>query len=257
MRRIGIVALLLAGTVASTAQAQGRGRSAPTAPLDERVRIVINGGGIFNTQTLEQQFTLRKNVEATPVSTELDPAAGGFVEVGGRIRIAPAVWVGATVFAMSASLSGTLDAQVPHPFYFGQPRDVSGEIDQLSGTSKGVHVEAAFAVSSSDRREILLFGGPSYFRVKQDLVTDFTYSDAYPYDTAEFESTVTAQATDEGFGFNVGAEATWRLARSVRAGAMLRYSLANLTLPVAPGNEADMRAGGLQVGGSVQLLFGR
>ena len=141
MRRIGIVALLLAGTVAGTAQAQGRGRSAPpAAPLDERVRIVINGGGIFNTQTLEQQFTLHKNVEATPVSTELDPAAGGFVEVGGRIRIAPAVWVGATVFAMSASLSGTLDAQVPHPFYFGQPRDVSGEIDQLSGTSKGVHV---------------------------------------------------------------------------------------------------------------------
>jgi len=28
-------------------------------------------------------------------------------------------------------------------------------------------------------------------------------------------------------------------------------------LSVAPGNEADMRAGGLQVGGSVQLLFGR
>jgi len=130
MRRIGIVALLLAGTVGGTAQAQGRGRPAPTAaPPDERVRIVIIGGGIFNTQTLEQQFTLRRNVEATPVSTELDPAAGGFVEVGGRIRIAPAVWVGATVFAMSASLSGTLDAQVPHPFYFGQPRDVSGEID--------------------------------------------------------------------------------------------------------------------------------
>ena len=105
--------------------------------------------------------------------------------------------------------------------------------------------------------QVTVFGGPSYIRVQQDLVTDVRYSESYPYDTATFASATTASVQKGGVGFNVGADATWKLGRSLRAGGLVRYSRADLTLSSASGNDVALRTGGMQVAGTLQFILRR
>lgn len=259
-----LTALAIAG-LASNATAQGRPQqrpaqprprnTAPPIPGPERVRLMVNGGALLAPGSFGQQFTLTKNVENTPVSTDLALAAGFNIDGGARVRVTRSLSVGAVGFLVSSNASGTLDAKVPHPFYFGQPRTVSGDLRRLTHLERGVHMELAYPVSIAKGREITVFGGPSIINAKQDLVTDIRYSESYPYDTATFGSADTTQVSKTVVGVNAGADVTWRLSRSVRGGALVRYTFANLSLSPASGNTVDMHAGGIQIAGSLRILL--
>jgi len=229
--------------------------AAQTRSSSEWFRLVIDGGANVNPQSFSQDFTLTKNAESTPVTVDMKRATGGFIEAGARVRVAGSLWIGAVGFASSSTADGTLTAQVPHPFYFDQRRDISGDLTSLSHSESGAHVELAYAIQTGSSPEIQIFGGPSYFSVKQTLVTDFTYTDSFPYDTARFESATTTEASDGAFGFNVGGEVTWRLGRSLLVGGLVRYSLANVTLSPSSGNDVDMDAGGIDIGAAVRVGF--
>lgn len=259
-----LVALTVSGTGTALAQGRPQGRPQPRAqarpalpplPGPERVRILFNGGVLLAPGSFGQQFTLTKNVESTPVSTDVSLGAGVNIDGGARVRVSRTLSVGAVGFIASSSASGTLDANVPHPFYFGQLRPVSGDLSRLSHLERGVHVELAYPVSIKKGREITVFGGPSIINSKQELVTDLRYTDSYPYDTASFGSAILTQVSKTVVGAHAGADVTWRLSRSARAGALVRYTFANLSLTPAAGNTADMHAGGFQVAGSLRLLL--
>ena len=255
MRPRRALLLGIAIAVAVPAAAQTRPAPARTRSSRESFRLVIDGGAIVNPQSFSQDFTLTRNAESTPVTVDLKPAAGGFIEAGGRVRVGRSLWLGAVGFASSGSADGTLTAEVPHPFYFNQRREITGEVPSLSHSETGAHVELAYAIPTRSSPEIQIFGGPSYFSVKQTLVTDFTYTDSYPYDTARFDSATTTKATGGAWGFNVGSEVTWRLGRSLLVGGLVRYSLANLTLSPSAGNDVDMHAGGIELGAAVRVAF--
>jgi hypothetical protein len=260
MRRAMAMATLLVAATAGPLQAQTRGGrpaspGAGTQPVVERVRILFDAGASIVPGSFGQDFTLTRNAEDAPVSTNLTMGTSVFFDGGARIRVGRRVSIGAVGYLASGSADGTLDAQVPHPFYFGQPRDVAGNVSGLARREIGAHMELVLPVSVSPRFEIMAFGGPSYIHLEQDLVTDLTYSEAYPYDTATFRSATTTTASKGAFGFNVGADLTWRLGRSLRGGALVRYSQADVTLPAASGNDATVRAGGLQVGAGLRILI--
>lgn len=265
------IAVLLVLSVAPNASAQA-GRQAPTRPQPqpraqqprstappipgpERVRIQFNGGVLLSSGSFGQQFTLTRNVEPASVSTDLSLGAGISLDGGARVRVTRTLSVGAVGFIASSSARGTLDARIPHPFYFGQARSVSGDLSRLSHLERGVHVELAYPVSIKRGREVTIFGGPSFINARQELPTDLRYTESYPFDTATFGSAVLSEASRTAVGVNVGAEVSWRLSRSVRGGALVRYTFANLSLSPATGNAVDMRAGGLQVAGSLRILL--
>jgi hypothetical protein len=243
MRRTVVMtaALLLA---ASTVHAQSG-----------RLRVVVNGGAIAAPGSFGQRFTLTRNVEAAPVTTDLSLAPGGIFEVGARVRVHRRLSIGAVGFVASSTASGTLDARLPHPFYFNQPRDVSGELSGLTRRERGVHVELAVPLHVSERNELTLLGGPSYFDVEQALITDLTYTESYPYDTATLDDTTSTTVKKTGPGFNVGAELTRRVSRSAQLALLGRYSRGTLTLSAAEGNESDVHAGGIMIGAGLRFAF--
>jgi hypothetical protein len=246
-------ALLLA---ASTAHAQSarRPRRPARAPSD-RVRLVVNGSAQFAPGSFGQRFTLTRNVESAPVTTDLSLATGGVFEAGARLRVHRRLRIGVVGFVASATASGTLEAQLPHPFYFNQPRKVSGDLSGLTRKERGVHLELAVPLRVSSRNELILLGGPSYFAVDQALVTDLTYSDSYPYDTATLDDTSSTVAKKAGPGFNAGVELTRQVSRSARVALLGRYARGTVTLSAGDGNEAEVHAGGLQVGVGLRFAF--
>ncbi|HEX7940960.1 MAG TPA: hypothetical protein VF488_04115, partial [Gemmatimonadaceae bacterium] len=63
------------------------------------------------------------------------------------------------------------------------------------------------------------------------------------------------EASKGGLGFNVGADAMWRIARRTWAGGLIRYSRADLTLAPAAGNRVDIKAGGVQAAAGIRVGF--
>jgi hypothetical protein len=233
--------------------ALAKGAAAQRAP--ERVRVSISGGVLVNPVGFEQDFTRTENLEPARFSTDLRTPPSRFASAGARVRLAGPISAGVTVSLASGRSEGTIDASLPHPFYFNQPRAVSGDVDRLNRLETAVHGEVAWVAPIAPTVELTLFGGPSFFTLRQPLVTDVTYSQSFPYDAATYTSAVTATATGDAVGGNVGADVTWRILERVGVAGLVRYSRARITLSEAPGGPIGLTAGGVQAAGGVRLFF--
>jgi hypothetical protein len=102
---------------------------------------------------------------------------------------------------------------------------------------------------------MMLFGGPSFFQVKQDVVTEIVYADTYPYDTASFGGAQTTAAKESNIGFNVGGDVAFFFTRQLGVGFSTQFSGVNVDVPRVDGGTTPVKAGGLQAGGGLRLRF--
>ena len=244
--RLLIALVLLVPVFAAPALAQ-------TAP---RAWIAVNGGYQASTNDFSDGATFTEHAEQGDFDTEYSVEAGPTFDVAGGVRIVGRLAVGVGVTRFTRSTAGAFTASVPHPFFFNTPREVTGDIGSLTREELAVHVQARGVFPLNDRFQIMLFGGPSFFTVKQDMVTDFEFSEAYPYDTATFSRGVTTQAKESKVGVNAGADIGYFFTRQLGVGFGVQYSGATIELPsAASGSTADVKVGGLQAGGGLRLRF--
>jgi len=219
-----------------------------------RFRVSINGGGQVSSNTVSQSFSVQKNLEAAPITVDMSAKRAPIFDAGIVVRIAGPLAVGFAVSYLTHDSTASITADIPHPFFFNRPRSISGSTP-VSRTEGAGHIEAVYELSGGGRLDVLLSGGPSIFNVRQTLVTDVTYSDAFPFDTATFRAGVTADATKTVAGFNVGGDVTWRFSRTIGIGGLIRYAQAHATVSGANNSAVKIDVGGLQVGGGLRLLF--
>jgi hypothetical protein len=123
----------------------------------------------------------------------------------------------------------SIAATIPHPFFSNTPRSIEGAATGLKRNELAAHLLAVYRISDG-RVDVALSSGPSFFSVKQGLVTDVSYSESYPYDTAAFTTASFTTVSRSAVGFNVGADVGVRLIRHVGVGALVRFSRASLAL---------------------------
>ena len=105
------------------------------------------------------------------------------------------------------------------------------------------------------RFQVMVFGGPSFFQVKQGVATDFTYTDSYPYDEAQFGNATTTNASVSKVGFNAGGDLAFFFTRNVGVGATMQFSGTSVKLPGALGSTQEVKVGGGQAGVGLRLRF--
>jgi outer membrane protein with beta-barrel domain len=235
--------------------------AAQSAP---RVYISVNGGIQTSDSTISQAVTVQKNFEPAQISADIDEKSGVAFDAGVVFRLAGHFGVGvAGTFVNHEDNGVEVEGSIPHPFFFDRPNDpatVPGP-RAIQGTANakrqetGVHIEAAWLVPGN-RLDLMFFGGPTFFRAEQGLVTDVTYSESYPFDTATFTGATTVDSTsDWATGFNVGADVAWKFSRTFGVGAIARYSRAEAEFNAA--NNAAIKAdvGGFIIAGGVRIAF--
>jgi hypothetical protein len=225
------------------------------AQSGQRLRISINAADQVSSRTLTQNFTVPINVESAPIATSIDLASAPMFDIGGSYRFVNRLAAGVSVSSLSRDVDGTLDAKIPHPFFFNTPRAISGNLSGLQHKETGVHIYAMYLVPVSSKLDVGVFGGPSHFNVKQDFVTDVDYTASYPFDTATFSGAPTENVSKGVMGYNVGADVSWRLSRVLALGGLIRFTGASTSLTVASGNDVDVKVGGLQTGAGIRILF--
>ena len=229
--------------------------NAQTAAWNDHARVSINFGVQPSSTTFTGSTAKPVYLETSTINTTYGVSNGQLFDGGILVRVAGGIGVGVAVSSFSKSQTAPVTGTIPHPFFFNTPRSISGTTAALDRSEMVAHIQAAYVVSSK-RFDVAISGGPSFFNVSQDLVADVTYADAYPYDSVTFTAATVTKVTATKIGFNAGADIGVKLSKNVGVGALVRFSRASLSFPLAgaaTGVRAD--AGGLQVGGGLRLFF--
>ena len=241
-----LLSFAIVGTVTTPSQAQS---------WPERVHVSVNGAYQATTNDFSDRFEFQRNLETG--STDVDyPVKGGFVfDAGAGFRFWKNLGAGVSVSYFTRDDVASTTSSVPHPFFFQQPREVIGDATGVKRSETGVHVQAMYLVSTGGRLRLVISGGPSFFNVEQDLVTEVTVTETYPYDTATFASAQKTRAKGSAVGFNVGADVMWMFGKTIGVGGLVRFAPATVDLDAPANRTVTVDAGGVYAGGGLRLLF--
>ena len=225
----------------------------PVLPF--RMFVAFDGSYQATSSEFNDAGTFAANAEQARFDTDYAVTRGPGLDVtaGAHVTRRMAVAVSASRFMQSTP--ATLSGSVPHPLYFDRARSVGAELGQLRRQELGIHLQARGIVASGRRAEMGVFGGPSIFRVSQEMVTGFGYGEAYPYDEVSFRSAETTDAAATRLGFNVGTDVTMFLTRQVGIGATMQFARGSVSLTSASGDEQHVTVGGLRAGGGLRVRF--
>lgn len=249
--RVLIASLGLAIAVAGAAPAAAQ----PAAAAD-RIRVHVDVGAQLSSNDFDTSTARVLYLENAVVATSYPVRRGLLAHGGVSLRVAGHFSVGVTVSSLMAAHDGGVSAALPHPFFFRTPRTVTGTASGLSRDELAAHVQGIYALQPRAGVDVALSAGPSFFRVRQDVVADIAFSDLYPYDTAAFTSAMTQRVSANAIGYNAGADVSVRLSRHAGVGGGVRFSRAVVALAVPNGGgtvAAD--AGGAGITGGLRLYF--
>jgi hypothetical protein len=243
------IALVILSSVSASAQ------TLTTQPAPFHGFIVVNGGYQLTTNDFADGATRRQYAEDGHIDTNYTVKAGPAFDVAGGARVWKYLGVGVGVSRFSTSTPATLIGTVPHPFFFNQPRSISGSVGGLKREELAVHVQGRAIVDAGQRLAVMVFGGPSFFQVKQSVVTDLTVAESYPYDAATFQSAVTTQSKASKIGVNAGGDVAFFFTRQVGVGVTAQFAGTNVSIVGVGGAKHDVKVGGGTVGGGLRLRF--
>ena len=190
------------------------------------------------------------------VAQAIDSGALFDFSAGGRVWNNVSVGIG---FHQGTSAGeATVQGSIPSPVTFNASRPLALSVNDLERTERAVHLQFGYMLMLTERLTAHVLAGPSFFKVRQNVVTGVTIdSETAPFTSVTGTAAVT-ERTDSPVGFNIGVDVAFQLvessAGSAGAGMFLRYTGATSTLQVIS-NSTDSDLGGLQVGFGARFRF--
>jgi hypothetical protein len=236
---------------------RGRG-PAPQTPRSKApfgTFLSVNGGYQLTSNDFRDSGTQPENGEVRQFDSSYSVTSGPIFDVAVGALVSQNWGIGVGVSRFARSTPTTLSGSTPHPFFFNQPRSVSADVGGLNRREFGVHVQARGAFPIGTHLQVMLFGGPSFFQVKQDTVKDFTYTHAYPYDAVTFSAAQTSPMVAWKIGFNGGGDVAFFFMRQIGIGFSATFSGTTIDVPSASGSTIPVKVGGMRAGVGLRLRF--
>ena len=243
---VGTTLMIAAPTMAQT---RGAGRR------PDSVFIGVSGGVQQSASDISDHFSFAKNQETQTVDVKYPMKPSGLVDIGASFRIWKGLAFGAAFSRASGNGTAEVTSSVPHPFFFNQPRIITGTESGIQHAENGVHLQVQYIVPASGSVRVIVGAGPSWISLEQEAVTDVTVTESYPFDTASFGGAVTKTVKASAMGYNAGVDVTWMFARSVGVGGLVRYTRADVDVEPAAGRTLAMKAGGVQGAAGIRFVF--
>lgn len=258
--RTSFLALVALLALAGTATAQDSARPASQAPGFEpagpgKFKLMLSGAFGVTSLDFTGIRTFKEFAEDGQIAADYTDDAGPGFEAGLSYRLGRHFAVAASFGLLTRDGAADFQAALPHPLYLDKDRKVDSSIDGLSYQELAGHLDLVLT-GRSGRFDFAAFAGPSFFKVKSDLIEPLQYTHEYPFDTVTVTAVPTASVDDTAFGFNVGASADYRLSDHFGLGTQVRFSRAKAELvPAGGGGAVEVDAGGLQVAAGIRVYF--
>lgn len=232
--------------------------STPWGPLSGRLSLHINAAFQTSAQQVRETLSSRAYGEDATLRTWQEIDGGAIIDAGGRIRMWRQLEIGATYTQLNGSHPAVVSGSVPHPIQFSQPRAIEPQTVQLIHRERATHVSAAWvlAMPFDAPLDVTVFGGPSFFSLRQGLVTHVTVRETGgpPFATVSV-AVDTGEHRRNGVGGHVGADVAFMVTSTIGLGFLVRYAAASVTLPSSISPAVSLKVGGFHAGGGLRLRF--
>ena len=193
--------------------------------------------------------------ETASIQTTGKTGGGFLLDVGGGVRVWRQLYAGLTFTSTNNTNDAAVTASVPHPGVFDQFRTVTGTATNLKHSENAVHLQALWRIPVTTKFDVSIGGGPTFFVVRQDLVSGITISEIGDPTTGVLLNDITTErGKDSPVGYNLQADGTYLLTERFGVGGFLRFTGATATFAIA-GESIDLDAGGFQIGIGGRVRF--
>ena len=183
-------------------------------------------------------------------------SGGPTLDLSGGVRVWRNLAVGIGFSHLSDSSPVALTALIPDPLFTDQPVERTIGVGDLEHSQTGIHISGVWFWPVTDKIDVAISAGPSFFRVSADTITGI---DVEPNTTNPTGVQRTTEK-DTAVGGHFGVDVTYLLwpkvaslpgAPSIGAGVLLRYAGASADFPSLD----SLDVGGFQAGIGVRVRF--
>ena len=118
-----------------------------------------------------------------------------------------------------------------------------------------MHVQALWGIPVGRSSVVTLFGGPTWFNAAQDLVSNITFEQAYPFDSATYSGANIGERSASALGAHAGADVAYYFSERFGVGGMIRYSHGSVKLDSPDGDTFSSDVGGVHTSGGLRIRF--
>lgn len=253
MKQSVLVLLVVCGVcagVAKDANAQG-------GTWADRGYVNIGFGVESGSSSLSDTKNLVIYEEPATITSNTTWTSGSLIDTGFGLRVWRNLTVGVAYHQEENDTDSQITGSIPSPIFFNRPRTLDQDV-VLERKEKAAHLVIGWAVPIGPKFDVLVSGGPSFFRLEQDVVSDVEIGErGQPFTEVVARPTIETRKKSLA-GFHVGADATYIIWSNddVRfgVGGFVRFTQASGTVLMLV-SEQSTDVGGVQFGFGGRIRF--
>jgi hypothetical protein len=243
-------------------------QSTPSQDADwlERLHFFFNFsvGGQNKDQTFTDSSTFPIYTERGAVASAHSIGGGTLFDTSAGVRFWKNAGIGIAYSSIQNKNDATVSVRVPHPIIFGLSRTATATATALEHTENVVHLQFMWTLPVTDKLDLTVMAGPSFFTVRQTIATvraPQDIRDVAPFTTVTINTLSLTDVKDSPVGVHIGADASYYAVTfkgvGIGVGGFARWAGADLDLPITDGltRDTELKTGGPQGGLGLRLRF--
>lgn len=256
MKQFVFSLVIVCGVCAGLAQ----DAQAQTGTWADRGYLNIGFGVESGSSSLTDTQNITIYEEAGTITSSTTWTSGSLIDAGFGVRVWRNMTVGLAYHQEENDTDSTLTGSIPSPVFFNRPRQINQEVI-LERKEKAVHLVLGWVVPINEKFDVIVSGGPSFFRLEQDSVEPFDTTDiaesGSPFTTVVLDVDVGTRKKSLA-GYNVGVDATYIFWSNddirIGGGGFVRFTQASGDVQLLS-TEQSTDVGGVQFGFGARIRF--
>jgi hypothetical protein len=239
MMNAGLLCLVLC-SAATPAQAQMK--------WTDKAFANINIGLQFGSQDLAVSTPFDLYLETGSVATTVDAKGGALFDVSAGYKVWRNLAVGIGFSSTDSKTDATVTASVPDPVLFDAHRNVTAQATDLQHDERAIHFTATWMIPVTDKIDVGISGGPTYFRVTQDVPNGVAVNEPGP----SIASVAVDGVNESTVGVHLALDVNYMVNTRFGVGGLARYTRGSVDIA----NATDtLKVGGFQLGAGLRVRF--
>ena len=208
----------------------------------------VNAGLQIGSQDLAVTTPFELYQETGSVASTLDVKGGGLFDISAGYKVWRNLAIGIGYSWTDSKTDAAITALVPDPGVFDAPRTLTSSASDVQHSEHAFNITGTWMIPVTDKVDVGLAFGPTFFQVSQDVPNSVAVSDPNPVITS-----VGVETIDEStVGFHLGVDVTYLVTPRFGVGGLARYSRGSVDLANAPDS---LKIGGFQIGAGLRVRF--
>jgi hypothetical protein len=208
----------------------------------------LDGGAQVGSTDFSTTTPFELYGETGSLTAAQDIKGGGFFNVSAGYKVWRNLAIGVGYTFTSSQSDAAVSASVPDPLFFDAHRQVTATASGLKHKEQQIHITGTWMIPVTDKVDVGLSFGPTFFNVTQDLPNGLTVTEPGP----TVNSVAVEEIDDSTVGFHLGVDVTYMVTPRFGVGGLARVTRGSVD--VERGGQ-DLKLGGFQIGGGLRVRF--